>query len=127
MLDSIRLDVTTDGSGDGSATAERSVLGLLYAVQWIDGDLADNNTSVLSVTNTDSGVDQTLNTLAAGEGDNDIWYYPRAGVHDLSAVALTYDATRTVNEMPVINGKLKLVVASGGATKTGGCIVYYKS
>ena len=128
MLDSIRLEVTTDGSGDGNATSKRSVFGLLYAVQWIDGDLVDNNTSVLSVTETDSGADQTLNTLAAGEGDADTWYYPRVALHDLSAVALTYEngQTESVPGMAVINGKLKLVIAAGGDTKTGGCIVYYK-
>jgi hypothetical protein len=125
MLDSIRLNVTTDGDGDGTATAERPAFGLLYAVQWIDGDLADSNTAVLSVTNTDSAVDQTLHTQDAGEGDDDTWYYPRSGLHDLSAAALTYDGTRAVAGKVAINGALKLVVAAGGDTKTGGCIVYY--
>lgn len=127
MLDAIRINVTTDSMGDGSDTADRSVLGLLYAVQWIDGDLADNNTAVLSVTNTDSGVDQTLLTLAAGEGDADIWYYPRVQVHDNGAEVLSYDGTEPVPCKAVINGTLKLVVASGGDTKTGGCIVYFKA
>jgi hypothetical protein len=127
MLDSIRLTGTTTAGGAATITAERAVLGLLYAVQWIDGDLANNNTAVLSAVRTDSAVDQALHTQVAGEGDDDGWYYPRVAVHDLSAVGLTYDGTRTVNEMPVINGTLQLVIADGGNAKTGGCIVYFKS
>lgn len=128
MIDGIRLTGTTEADGTGTFTAEEPILGLLLAVQWVDGDLADNNTSVLSVTDTDSGVDQVLHTQVAGEGDADKWYYPRVALHDLSAVELTYEngQTESVPGLAVINGTLELVIAAGGNAATGGCIVYYK-
>jgi hypothetical protein len=117
---------TTDGSGDltiygKNATTEAASPqidnALIFAVEWIDGDLADGVDAVLSVVNTPSGVDHTLLTLT--NANDDAWYYPRDATHD---------NTGTVNtglEYPILQGKLKLVISSGGATKTGGCIVYF--
>jgi len=119
MIESYKLTGTTDGSGDVTVSLGAAALGLLYAVEWIDGDLVDNNTAVLSVTSTDSGVDQVILTLGAGEGDDDKWYYPRNLAHDAAATELT-----VTYAYPLVNGNLELVIASGGDTKTGGCIVY---
>lgn len=124
MIRHVILTGTTDASGDVTITAEQPFHGKLLAVEWVDGDLADNNTAVLSVIRTPSGVDQQIHEQAAGEGDDDGWYYPRAAAHDLSAVGLTYDGTRVVPVHVVVAGYLKLVIASGGDTKTGGCVVY---
>ena len=114
-----KLTGTTDGSGDLTVTGEAPVNGFLHSITWIDGDLADNNTAVLSITGTNSGVDRTLHTQVAGEGDDDKSYYPRVLEHDNSAVELS---TYTYQ---VLDGYLKLVIAAGGASKTGGCIVNY--
>lgn len=123
-LELVDLRGTTDGSGDAVITAAVPKYGRLIAVEWVDGDLADGNTAVLACTGSPSGVVSTLHTQVAGEGNSDVWYYPRAAVHDLSAVGLTYDGTRVVAEAPVVNGYLKLTIASGGAANTGGAIVY---
>jgi hypothetical protein len=127
-MDSIRLTGTTTAGGAATITASRPVLGKLYAIEWIDGDLADNNTAVLSAVQTGSGVDQALHTWAAGEGDDDGWWYPRIAVHDLSAVGRFYndESDEPVIDYPVINGVLQLVIAAGGNAKTGGCIVYFE-
>ena len=126
MQDPIRLIGTTSAGGAATVTSERPLLGRLYAIEWVDGTLDDNNTCVLSVTLTDSGVDQAVHTQAAGEGDDDGWYYPRVAVHDLSAVALNYndESDEPVQDYAVVNGVLSLVIAAGGNAKTGGCIVY---
>lgn len=126
MKDPIRLIGAVTSGGAGTFTSERPLLGRLYAVEWVDGDLADNNTAVLSVTETDSGVDQVLHTQVAGEGDADGWWYPRVKVHDLSAVNLYYndESDEEVQDYAVVNGYLELVIAAGGVSKTGGCIVY---
>lgn len=119
-LRSVRLIGPTNTSGAATITAASGVMGFLEAVEWVDGTLDNNNTAVLSVTNTESEADLTLLTLAAGEGDADKWYFPRILEHDNGATALlTYTKQ-------IINGTLKLVIASGGNTKTGGCIVYYR-
>jgi hypothetical protein len=122
QIKAIRLDATTDGDGDATATATLSIMARLFAVEWIDGDLADGVDAVLSTINTPSAVDQTLLTLT--DANVDKWYFPRVLLHSEAGAALT--GTQGGDRgMMVINGTLKLVIASGGDTKTGGCIVYY--
>ena len=125
-MEEIRLIGTTAAGGAATITATRPLFGLLYAVEWVDGTLDDNNTAVLSATLTASGVDQALHTLAAGEGDDDAFWYPRIEVHDLSAVGRFYndESDEPVIDYPLVNGVLELVIAAGGNAKTGGCIVY---
>lgn len=119
----VKLTGTTDASGDLTVTSTASYNGELCAVQWIDGDLADGVGAVLSVTNTDAGVDYTLLTLTAA--NNDAFYLPRAATVDAAGAASLYaSGGEAVNDkMPVV-GKLKLVVSSGGNAKTGGCVVF---
>jgi hypothetical protein len=116
MIDSIDLRGTTDASGDVTVTASRPVYGLLYAVDWEDGDLADGVDGTITVTNTDTGVDVTVLTLT--DANDDARHYVRTLEADNTAAALT---TYTY---PLINGDLKLVIASGGNAKTGGAIVH---
>lgn len=123
MIDHIKLTGTTDSGGAATITAPIPVYGRLCAVEWIDGDLADGVDAVLSVVGTSSGVDYTLLTLT--DANNDAWYYPRHLVHGEAGAALT-GTSGGDRAMPVILGTLKLVIASGGDTKTGGCVVYYE-
>ena len=118
MICTIKLTVTTDGSGDGTATATRPVSGWLEMVDWIDGDFADGVDGVLTVTGTDSATDHTLLTLT--NANSDAIYYPRRVV-DTTAGA----AAAGVYDRFVFSGYLKLTVAQGGATKTGGAVVYF--
>lgn len=122
-LHDVRLVGATDASGDKTLTAPSGVFGYLEAVEWIDGDLTDGVDAVLSVTETPSGVDQTLLTLT--NANDDAWYRPRHVVHSEAGAALT-GTSGGDRARPLINGKLKLVISSGGDTKTGGCIVYYE-
>jgi hypothetical protein len=115
----VRLTGTTDGSGDLVVTGEFSILGWLVAVEWVDGDFADGVDAVLSVVDTPSGVDQTLLTLT--DANDDKWYFPTGPEHDQAG------AETGTRALLMINGTLKLVVSSGGDTKTGGCFVVYHS
>jgi hypothetical protein len=113
---------TTDGSGDATILSEGTYNGELAMVKWIDGDLVDGVDAVLSVTNTGDGVDQTLLTLT--NANNDALYLTRAIVTDQAGATVTYDGTNEVyTSIPVV-GRLKLVISSGGDTKTGGAVVY---
>ena len=116
-----RLYGAVSAGGAGTFTSETSVFGLLYAVQWIDGTLADNNTAVLSSINSEGA--ETLLTLGAGEGDADVKYYPRALTCDNAATALTGTAGGD-RVCPLVWGQLQLVIASGGTSTLGGCICY---
>ena len=113
---------TTSTAGAATINDTRATLGKLYAVEWIDGTLSDGVDAVLTCQNTASGVAQTLLTLT--DANDDKPYYPRDVVHDLTGGALT-GTSGGDREMPVINGVLRLVIASGGSEKTGGCIVYF--
>lgn len=120
-LKEYRLYGAVNSSGAGTFKSETPAFGLLYAVQWIDGTLADNNTAVLSVINSEAA--ETLLTFGAGEGDADVKYYPRALVCDNACTALTGTAGGD-RVSPVVQGTLQLVIASGGTSTSGGCIVY---
>lgn len=115
---------TTDASGDLTVTATIPSFGLLHAVEWKDGDLTDGVDAVLSVTETHSGVDYTLLTLT--NANNDAWYYPLAAAHDNAGAGVTYDGTNEIYVPMAIAGKLKLVISSGGDSKSGGAVVYYR-
>lgn len=112
------FDITTSAGGAYTGTGTQQInFGYLYAVEWIDGDLADGVDAVLSMTNTPGGVDRTVTTLT--DANDDKIYYPRADTQDLAGVdngGLDY---------PFLNGKLKLVVSSGGASVIGTLYVYY--
>lgn len=116
----IYLSVTTDGSGDGTATATKSVAAWLEKIDFIDGDLADAHTAVLSVTSKPFGcVDETIWSTTAGDTNSDVSRPPRVQCVDASN-----DSIAGQYERPFITGKLKLTIASGGATKTGGCVLH---
>lgn len=122
-LHDIRLIGTTDASGNLTLTTPSGMTGWLEAVEWVDGTLDDGVDATLSVTETPSGVDQTLLTLT--NANDDAWSRPRHVVHSETGTALT-GTSGGDRARPIINGKLKLVIASGGNAKTGGCIVYYE-
>ena len=121
-IENIDLRGTTAADGTATITASKSVIGRLLAVEWVDGALVDGVDAVLKVTNRQSGVDHTLLTLT--NADNDAFYYPREQVHTNAGAAATYDGTRAVMEMPLVDGTLVLTIADGGATKYGGAIAY---
>lgn len=118
----VRLIGTTDSSGDLTLTSENTYNGELVMVQWVDGDLVDGVDAVLSVTKTDSGVDYTLLTLT--NANNDALYHTRAILTDQAGATITYDGTNEVYGCIPVVGQLKLVISSGGDTKTGGAIVF---
>lgn len=121
LLD-VRLVGITDGSGDLVVNAAMAVVGRLYAVEWIDGDLVDGVDAVISVQSTPSGVAATLLTLT--NANDDALYYPRHQVHSAAGAGLTLEGAEIAYDLPLVCGTPRLVVSSGGDTKTGGCILY---
>jgi hypothetical protein len=127
----VSLQGTTDDSGDltvygknhdTQANSPRFDGWLLTQVEWVDGSFSDGVGAVLSVVDTPSGVDQTIITLTAANDDD--YYFPRETIHDNTGSEVTFDGTNEATVEPqTIYGRLKLVVSSGGDTKTGGCLV----
>ncbi len=118
----VKLEGTTDADGDLTVDHTTNVIGRLIAIEWIDGTFADGVDAVISTQERSSGVAQTLLTLT--NANDDKMYYPRAVVHDDAGADVTYDGTNEIYEAPLISGKPRMVVSSGGDTKTGGCILY---
>lgn len=119
------LSGTTNGSGAATVNGTEAIFGKLYAVEWVDGTLSDGGSATITAQNTASGVARTLLTLANPLINADAWYYPRHATHDEAGAGITYDGTREVHDLPVINGVPRVAVTSGGATKTFSCILYY--
>lgn len=111
---------TTSTAGAVIINGERTILGRLYAVKWIDGDLVDGVDAVLSAIG--GVVDTPLLTLS--NADNDAIYYPRNIMHSESGAALT-GTSGGDRDLMLIDGQLRLTIASGGDTKTGGAIIYW--
>jgi hypothetical protein len=112
----IRINVTTDGSGDATATATESCVGVLYAVQLVDGDLADG----VDLTLTCEKEDLSIPLLVAADWNSDKMVYPRV-LKNLNTDGTTISGQY---EMPLFFGYAKAVIAQGGATKTGAVVCY---
>jgi len=123
-LKELKLYGTTDGSGDLTVNATTPVFGLLYAVEFIDGTLDDGGTTTITCQNTNSGVANTLLTLAPTLSNADAWFYPRVVVHSEAGAALT-GTSGGDRTMPIMNGVPRMVISAGGATKVGGVILHY--
>lgn len=115
----VKLYGTTDGSGDLTVNSEEFQMTRLVAVQWINVDFAAGVDAVLSTQESETAY--TLLTLT--DANASALYYPRTPMHDNAGTALTATAGGD-NTMPLVHGKLRLVVSAGGDTKQGGVIVF---
>jgi hypothetical protein len=107
------VSVTT--AADGSATAYTPYLsGRLASIHYVKTDFSN-------------GVDFTITSERIGEtiwAENDVnasaSRRPRAATHSTAGVAATYDGTRAVSDLIRLSrDRVKIVIASGGDTKTG--------
>jgi hypothetical protein len=110
----IRVDVTTNGSGAATAYGE-SAAGLVYAVQLVDGTFDDG----VDVTVTAEHADLSIPILVKADFNTDQMVYPRV------LQALNTDGTAlSTHALPLFYGRAKVVIAQGGATKTGAVVLY---
>lgn len=111
----ITLKGTTDASGDLTVTDPNHIIGLLYAVQLIDGSFDDG----VDITITSEHGDLAMPNLVMANFNSDQMQYPRV-LETLN----TSGAALSTHCMPIVNGKPKMVIAQGGNAKTGGCVLY---
>lgn len=121
-----QLIVLGPTSSGGAFTSDRTdahaVLGKLYALEYRPGTL-DTGATVTVTCESDSS--KPLLTKASA-GTSNLWFYPRDLQHavaDGAALTGTAGGDRT---MPILNGYIKVVIASGGNTLTGSMIVYFE-
>jgi hypothetical protein len=117
----VRLFGTTAADGSLTVLSEATYNGKLSAVQWLKGDFDEGVDAVFSVTGTDGGADLTLLTLT--DANTNALYNVRHIVHSETGAALT-GTSGGDRTMPLVVGRLKMVVAQGGNAKVSGAIVY---
>lgn len=71
------------------------------------------NTCTVDLDSQDEASSQKILDLAAS--NTDVVRYPRKAVEDITGTAVTYDGTNEIYEPFVVNGRLKLSLASGTA------------
>lgn len=109
-----RVTATTDGSGDATVYSD-PVFGKVLHAAYIKTDFAD-------------GVDFAITGETTGQG---IWTesnvnastirYPAAASHSVAGVAAAYASGGTAVNVPIVlaGERIKAIISSGGATKTG--------
>lgn len=106
--------VTTDENGDATAYSAEPVNGLLSQIRYAKTDF-DNGVG-FTITLEDTG--ETLWAEAAVNAS--ATRAPRQATHSTAGVAALYAAGgAAVGDMIAVNGRIKIVVASGGNTKSG--------
>jgi len=111
------ISFTTIADGSATAYGSESIFGLLYAIKANTGTLA--NTADLTITNDGgelSGPLLTITNLATSA-----IYYPRGDTCTAAGAA----TAGSNDAYPILDGKIKIVVAQGGDTKTGSITVYW--
>jgi len=108
-------------ASDGSATAQSgALLGKLYCVEYVPGDVATGAT--LTIT---AEAESSLPLLTRANAGTTAWRrYPRENAHDIA----NGDALPAVSAeglvRPMINGNIKVIVSSGGSVKSGRVIFH---
>jgi len=108
------VNITTATDGSCTAYGEAAV-GYVYAVQLVDGDLADG----VDVTVTSEEQNLSIPILVKADFNSDQMVYPRV------AQALNTDGTAlSTHTFPLCYGRPKVVIASGGSVKSGNVVLY---
>ncbi len=115
MIDTARVEVLTDASGDFSTTTVH-LNGLLHGFALV---LGTSTSLTLTIANAD-GI--TLFSEAALVADE--LFLPRLATVSEAGVDITYDGTRKVFDAMPVNGELTITVAIGGDAKTADVVLY---
>lgn len=116
-LKKVYLKATCDASGDATVNAPNWVLGFLYAIAYLPGTIDTNGDITVSV---QGPIAKTL-LVKANAGTSNVSFHPRTvGNQNTDGAALTvYD------NLILLDGKIRLVVAQGGNGGAGAIILYY--
>ena len=118
----ITLSATCDSSGDATTNSTQNILGKVYAVLYKPGTIATGAT----ITVTSQGIFAKPILTQANAGTADILKYPRDLVHAVADGAALTGTSGGDRCMPLVNGSLRFVVASGGSGGIGSIVVYYE-
>ena len=118
----IKLGPTSAGGAFTSSKTETpSILGKLYAIEYRPGTL-DTGASVTVTCEGDASKPLLTKTSA---GTSNLWFYPRDLVHGVADGAALTGTAGGDRCMPILNGYIKVVIASGGNAVAGGSLIAY--
>jgi hypothetical protein len=112
----VELSVTTSAAGAGTTTLDLGAPYLLYKVEYNLGTFDAGIDATLANVSTYNGTDESVLTLT--DANADAVHHPRVLEAGSTGAALTTTTT------PLAGNVIKLTIASGGATKTGGMKLY---
>lgn len=104
------ITLTTNGSGDVTGYIDVAH-GRVMSLHYVKTDFTDGVDFTITVEATGEGLWTELNVNAAASK------YPRVPVHDLAGVLAA--GTSIVEPTFLARDRIKIVIAAGGATKTG--------
>ena len=118
-MERLATTITVNASGDGVGYIDPTGPGRVLAIRYVKDDYVNNVT--LAVTGEKTGI--AILTLGAGAMDSTVTKYPRAAAHAVAdGAALHYNDESdepVVVPIPVIDERIKLVVAAGGNGTSG--------
>ena len=106
---------------DGSSLPNRAIVGVLKAVHYLPGTTDTGAT----VTVTCEGAYSHTLVAKATAGTANTFFHPRELTHNPADGATLTGTAGGDRAEPVLDGYLKVVIASGGNTTSGAVIVYY--
>lgn len=121
------ITTAADGSatvGQSTTTAKPAIIGELFAIKYMPGTIDTGATITVTCVAGDGSAKPLLTKATAGTAN--LWFYPRDLVHavaDGAALTGTSGGDRTE---PLLDGQIKIVVASGGNGGVGSVTVYYE-
>jgi len=117
----IILSWTTAGGGGATTLSGKAIYGALYAVEYRPGSTVTGATVTITCVG-----DATKALLTkANAGTSNLFIYPRDLLQGADGVDLTGLAGGD-RGLPLVAGYPKVVIASGGGTKTGALTLYYE-
>ena len=122
-MNEMTISFTTNGSGAATGYGDRAILGIIYALEYQPTSIATGATVTITV---ESGATTYPVLTKASAGTTNTIYYPRQLVNAVSDGAALVGTSGGDRVCPVVNGKPKVVIASGGDTKVGKVILYFE-
>jgi len=117
MLHTNSVAIVTDSGGDATVYLGSNVLGWIERIKYLPGTIATGGDLV--ITGETSGVPILTVTNA---GTANIFWYPRVFPNSVADAAA---GTVPAHRVPLTGERVKVVVAQGGATKTGSIELVY--
>lgn len=116
MIHEVSTAIDTDGSGDATVYLGSRLRGRVHAIRYTPGTIATGGDLTITGETTRVPI-----LVQANAGTSEVWYYPRVLANKNTDGTAATDAFADIH---VLNERIKVVVAQGGASKSGSITAY---